>query len=213
MHMCVCVCEFACDICLTVAAVAVFITLCIRDRPPFRHYIISPDQHVSLHCTGCHKSDKLEIHTLCCLPPTPACILHHTEIIVEFVAIRMHTAQHCVVVDAWGFGAVENLYTIQMFSPAPFFILGMCVCVCVCVCARFSKDVLIYIFFFYTPFVTVYHKKCDDSVVLNVTIVFSPCWGCRTEMTLLWNTPGPCLEFLILPSFHDLAITKMYSFY
>ena len=65
----VCVCVFVCDICLTVAAVAVFITLCIRDRPPFRHYIISPDQHVSLHCTGCHKSDKLEIHTLCCPPP------------------------------------------------------------------------------------------------------------------------------------------------
>lgn len=31
-------------------------------------------------------------------PPTPACILLHTEIIVEFVAIRMHTAQHSITV-------------------------------------------------------------------------------------------------------------------
>lgn len=121
MHTCVCVC----DICLTVAAVAVFITLCIRDRPSFRHYIISPDQHVSLRCTGCHKSDKLEIHTKRCPPPpavpahTPACILHHTEIIVEFVAIRMRAARRSITVLLLMrevFGAVENVRAVQMFS-------------------------------------------------------------------------------------------------
>lgn len=129
---------FVCDICLTVAAVAVFITLCIRDRPPFRHYIISPDQHVSLHCTGCHKSDKLEIHTLCCPPtpphPTPACIPHHTEIIVEFVAIRMHTAQHSITVLLL---MHEVLVLWKIFaqskcsSPCHSSFLRACVCVCV----------------------------------------------------------------------------------
>lgn len=124
--MCRCICSNAhacvCDICLTVAAVAVFITLCIRDRPSFRHYIISPDQHVSLRCTGCHKSDKLEIHTQRRPPPlpahTPACILHHTEIIVEFVAIRMRAARRGITVLLLMrevFGAVENVCAVQMF--------------------------------------------------------------------------------------------------
>lgn len=115
-----------CDTCMTVAAVAVFITLCIRDRPSFRHYIISPDQHVSLRCTGCHKSDKLEIHTLCCLQTRththtthlPTSFLHHTEIIVEFVAIRMRTAQHSItglLLMHDVFGSVENAPGLQMF--------------------------------------------------------------------------------------------------
>ena len=47
----------------------------------------------------------------------------------------------------------------------------------------YSKDVLI--FFFparhLSPLIV---KECDDSVVLNVTAVFSPSWSFRTGMTL-----------------------------
>lgn len=113
--LCRCICSNAhvcvCDICLTVAAVAVFITLCIRDRPSFRHYIISPDQHVSLRCTGCHKSDKLEIHTQRCpptrLPRTHTC-LHPAPHWNNCWICRHQDAcgtpqHHGVVIDAWGF--------------------------------------------------------------------------------------------------------------
>lgn len=95
---------------------------------------------------------------------TPACILHHTEIIVKFVAIRMHTAH--IVVDARDFFFFFLILLLRNpnVSSRCHFSFSEPAC--------YSKDVLIFFFpvcNFSSPVIV---EQCDDSVVLNVTAVW-----------------------------------------